>query len=866
MLKIILTVLMLPMLLFFAPADIQSGNSGTNKIPARQGESGTLQKMIVGSGRVMLDIDVNRLNGKDVKAASFETLHFDVAANSFFPVLVFNNALRGPLAGSMELKPLDKIALPPALTGSLERLSLAKLDSSEPFDMAVRDAMSGFVFFNVQGNHYEYDANGESLSVHGERLLISKEFATALGRRSDAGLVVGKIFVETSMQPIEVTKLSNGAIKSVAMPPLGSPNGSPRTAAQGPDVIVGDLPDMEEAGSSADGTQVGLGVGTTSCNNGNQPIDWFALSNTDHPVIPQNFYRMSGGTNNNDRFEQIGQSWMKHAFEALEDDQCGFGCNITSNCTPGSQLCPGCSDTYGASLNDDQNGIGSRAWVNPFTGAFPSNANDHTGHVHDGVSHRVLVQTNDLNQTMNQGATYFAEAQYVAPSEYTWCQAHFGQCNMYNNASYRQFQVTGTTNFTFSPLGVTVRMQPAIMAWAGTGANVTEIQPDPGNDGIWFLGYKVTNPTTGVYHYEYALYNQNLDRAIQSFSVPLGAGVTVNNIGFHAPPQHPGWANDGTFMNQGYSSTPWAVTQTSDSITWNCETFAQNQNANAIRWGTMYNFRFDSNQPPHTTSGTVGFFKTGSPIPVLIEAPVLANATPTPTPTASPSITPTPTSTPTPTPTVTPCDTGIIQNEGFETGSFPPWVIDSSTDTPLVTNTLSHTGTYSAVCLSVLTPPFCGSGTEATGDSSFYQQFTVPGGGGILSFWHWDCTTDTITFDWQDSYITDSNGNILQTIFHQCANGQTWINQTVDMTPYAGQTVRIKFLVHGDGAGDLTAMYVDDVVLYQPCGTPTPSPSPTATSTATPTATPTATATATATATPRPAPTPRPRPTPAPRQ
>ena len=37
-----------------------------------------------------------------------------------------------------------------------------------------------------------------------------------------------------------------------------------------------------------------------------------------------------------------------------------------------------------------------------------------------------------------------------------------------------------------------------------------------------FVAYKVTNPSAGVWHYEYAIYNENLDRAIQSFSVPLG--------------------------------------------------------------------------------------------------------------------------------------------------------------------------------------------------------------------------------------------------------------------------------------------------------------------------------------------------------
>src|SRR5436309_9951516 len=165
------------------------------------------------------------------------------------------------------------------------------------------------------------------------------------------------------------------------------------------------------------------------------------------------------------------------------------------------------------------------------------------------------------------------------------------------------------------------------------------------------MGYKVTNRTFGVWHYEHALSNQNLDRAIQSFSVPLASGVAVSNIGFHAPPQEPGWANDCTFNNQGYSSTPWAVTQTSDSITWASETFAQNQNANAIRWGTLYNVRFDANQPPQNALATVGFFKTGSPITVAIQGP--AGGTPTPTPTASPTPTPTATASPTPTPTAT---------------------------------------------------------------------------------------------------------------------------------------------------------------------------------------------------------------------
>ncbi len=348
--------------------------------------------------------------------------------------------------------------------------------------------------------------------------------------------------------------------------------------------------------------------------------DWIALPSGDHPFIPQNVYRMSGGSTNTDRFEQIGQSWGKHAFTAASSNSCGFGCNGVG----GPHLGSGCSDAYGAGLNGSQGQIGSRAWVNPFTGVFNGSiANNHNGHVHDVTSHRILVDVNDLNTSLNPGATYFAEAQYIVPHEYAWCQSHPGQCNMYNNASYRRYNVTGINQpFSFANVGATVRTQPAIMAW--TGATVNQIQPDPGADGIGMVGYKVTNPLAGVWHYEYAVYNENLDRAIQSFRVPLGCGITANNFGFHAPPQHPGFANDGTVNNQGYSNAPWLPNATSDSVTWSCELIVQNPNANAIRFGTLYNFRFDSNKPPTATpvSATIGFFKTGAPITVGVLAPM----------------------------------------------------------------------------------------------------------------------------------------------------------------------------------------------------------------------------------------------------
>ena len=659
-LEVTLTAFAVPLLLLFASPNLASPNSAKKKNQNRYGETGTLQKMIVDNAGVTMQLDLNGLNGSSSLVARPVTLHFAAAANSFFPILVFNDVLRGLEPGSIALALQGSssagvngpnYSLPGAISASLKRLTVEKLPSGQGFDLAVRDSNTGFTFFNIEGPQYNYDADAQSLTITGGRLLLSKQLASTLGIPSGAGSLAGTISVGAAMRPIQIDHIIRGESESMVMPPMqhafgsGLPNLVP-----GPDVIVGNVEDVAQF-SAPVGTQVGLAIGTDSCNNGDQPIDWFALPQTDHPVVPQNLYRMSGGADNDERFEQIGQSWMKHTFEALEDSVCGT-CN-TSGCQTGTHLCPGCSDPYVSSLNGDQNGIGSRAWINPFTGSFPSTANNHNGHVHDGVSHRIRVETSDLIPSGNPGATYFGEAAYITPHEYTWCQSHPTECNMFNNFSYRQFSVTGgPTFFNFSAVSSTVRMEPAIQAWAATGATVQQVEPDPGNDGIWFIGYKITTPSAGVWHYEYALFNMNLDRAIQSFSVPLGAGVNVSNIDFHAPPQEPGWANDGTFNNQGYSSTPWSVTQTADAITWNTETFATNQNANAIRWGTLYNFRFDADQPPEDANATVGFFKTGSPMMVAIQAPA-AGATPTPTPTATATATATPTATPTATATAT---------------------------------------------------------------------------------------------------------------------------------------------------------------------------------------------------------------------
>ena len=600
--------------LFDAPA---ASTAATN--------SGIVEKMIVANGSVSMNVNIGRINGSDLTGTALSPVNFTASDDTFFKAIAANGELRGLLPGTLSLRSVGTTNLPGKLGNASNQLSIESLSWGD-YELLVRDSKSGLVFFNIEGQTYDLSAAQCTLSIRGGRLLLSKEFATELGRPGDAGVVVGDLAIEAAMRTIEITESVNDEVKASVLP------ADPLTGSvPGPDVIVGDLSGLAQFGSSS-GTQVGLAVGTDSCNFGTVDLNWFANPNNDHPVIPQNIYRMSGGTSNNDRFEQIGQSSVKHAFTALTNNLCNLGCNGVGD----NKLGSGCSDPYSASLNaGTNNALGSRAWINPFTGAYPRNDvadtnqrnNYHTGHTHTGPSHRILTEIADLAPSQNPGATYYAEGQYITPHEYAWCQTNPTQCNMNNNVSYRRYNVTNASSpFTFSPAEATQRQKTAMTAW--TGATLVNFRPDAVADGLGTVAYKVTNPSPGVWHYEYAVYNQNLERGIQSFSVPVPAGISISNIGFHAPPQHPGWSADGTVGNTGFSSAPWAQSQANSAMTWSSETFAQNQNANAIRWGTLYNFRFDSNRPPQVVNATIGFFKAGSPITVQIQAPSpLANAT-----------------------------------------------------------------------------------------------------------------------------------------------------------------------------------------------------------------------------------------------
>ena len=357
--------------------------------------------------------------------------------------------------------------------------------------------------------------------------------------------------------------------------------------AASPDVIVGAIPDVARyTPGTFNGEQfASYAFGSTSCNIGTQQLLWQPNPDPDHPVIPQNMYRIRNGA-----IEQIGMSWVKHGFCALQENLCG-------TCTPAAGGCPtilgiGCSDPYTAGLNGAQNDLKSRGPINASTGVFSGTYSDPTppSTLPVSVRERVAVRRNDLDPAQNAGAIYVAECQYVHPQD-------AAADNDNNNASYRLLTVgsTWSTNqgYPLTLSGPTVQQVPAISAWKAAHSDVQLNAVDVAGDGRFFVGSRAINNGNGTWRYEYAVFNLSSDRNGGSFSIPIPPGVTVTNIGFKSP----------TYMNgEGYTNAPWTSTVANGKITWTCEPNT-NANANALRWSTLYNFRFTANVAPSTAQG-----------------------------------------------------------------------------------------------------------------------------------------------------------------------------------------------------------------------------------------------------------------------
>lgn len=468
--------------------------------------------------------------------------------------------------GSFKLKTGDK-------TISADEMTITPNGKDGDLSLSVDSDNGRFVAFELKKPRNVKKTTKKQVVLQDMQVLVSEELAKQIGDPGLAGEEIGSVTLYAESEPIDggdeivYAEAPAAAGLDISLSALSS-----LSVASNPVAKVGTYPNG----------RTGLTMSTTSCNVGTVNVPWNAPMQTTHPVIALNLYRLQNG-----RFEQVGWSWLKHGFLSTNSN----GCGSCQNPGTGALLGINCSDTYGTGNNGDRTYLGGRDEVNPFTGAwtctnswFSNYQNDCTrrnpGAVTiDAVDHRLDCLDSDLG---NAGARYFYEAYYITGGN---------DINTYNNLGSREASLSWTgSTWSISTLDNMIQ-GPALNRWGDMRSTA-----QPQTEGDVILAVQVTNNGNGTWHYEYAMYNHNSDRQVREFSVPLPFGATVTNVGFHDVDRD---ANNG-----------WTATQTDHALTWSSPTFGSS-GTNPLKYSSIFNFRFDANVEPASTSTPMGLFKPG---------------------------------------------------------------------------------------------------------------------------------------------------------------------------------------------------------------------------------------------------------------
>jgi bacillopeptidase F (M6 metalloprotease family) len=99
--------------------------------------------------------------------------------------------------------------------------------------------------------------------------------------------------------------------------------------------------------------------------------------------------------------------------------------------------------------------------------------------------------------------------------------------------------------------------------------------------------------------------------------------------------------------------------------------------------------------------------------------------------------------------------------------------------------------------------------------SRLSQTLTIPSGqSAYLSYWHWIESEDYCGYDY--GYVQIFVNNALRTLqrYSLCSSTRTagWVQQQLDLSAYAGRTVRVEFYVANDRSL-ISSLLIDDVSL-----------------------------------------------------
>ncbi len=455
--------------------------------------------------------------------------------------------------------------------------------------------------FIVRSPKIHFDADGDSpytpgdhveplVSVMSWDLVISDQLAARLMRPDLAGQIVGGGELLGTAQPWSGAwsyppGLNPWSPYAGRGPDSGTPEG---TGADIELATLGAIVEKVHEGVFPNGRQ-SMSMSTTACNVGTQSVLWQAAMDPDHPGIAQQLYREMG-----DRFEQVGVAWIKHGFFATNQSSCA-ACSTPGG--PGTQLGVNCSDTYGTTNNADPMWLGPRSEWDVFTatweclGSFFDGVpvdcvrSENGASFNGKVDHRLEAFDADLGLP---GAKYFYEAIYMVQAD----------VDKDNNVGSRQCDTIwlGTIWDIKTTSGTNPLVPgPAINRW---GDLRTQVGLAP-FDGDVIVGVKAIDLGAGLWRYEYAVFNWNMDRMLRAFSVPTGGG-SATDFYFHDIDDQP--------------SNDWVPTVAGGNVTWEFPgVFLTGVKvAGPMEFGTLYNFGFTSDVAPGDRDATLTPHEAGA--------------------------------------------------------------------------------------------------------------------------------------------------------------------------------------------------------------------------------------------------------------
>ncbi len=330
--------------------------------------------------------------------------------------------------------------------------------------------------------------------------------------------------------------------------------------------------------------EVAMAVGHSMCNTGTVHLPWVgwvsgsgSVMVDTYPKIAFLLARDSGG-----RMVQVSdKAHLKHSRVAFNFS--GGPCGPCQS-GPSQHFRVGCYDVYSTGFNGNQFNLGPTDEIDPWQGSWnpqgsyfdrgdPSvggaQASDSiqslTTSGFDQFKNRMLVREQELAVA---GASFFAQAQVVAKGEPGTVRG--------NNLASRQVSIAWNGSSWSAALAPAAAVQGSVLQrW--NGATVTSASNGT-DDGHFVVGVKVTGPVDGVWHYEYAIHNQDNHRGAAAVRIPICPSASLSGAGFRDIDADP--------LNT------WTASLAGGEL-------AMHASANnPLDWNCIYNIWFDSDAAP----------------------------------------------------------------------------------------------------------------------------------------------------------------------------------------------------------------------------------------------------------------------------